>query len=230
MVGTRDVAKAAGYGKYDDVIRQYSAWAKTTARPIYLRIGYEFDGPHNALEPAEYVRAYRRIVDIMREEGVDNVALVWHSYSYKTYRDYPLSDWYPGDDYVDWVGISVFFQPYDDPDLGPESDAVLEFARAHRKPVMIAESNPVLGIEKEGTGTWDSWFVNFFTMTYAKNIKAISFVNADWPRFAIEGIGDWKDARIYNNPRIASAWFEETRKNRYLKQSRELFQQLGYPQ
>ncbi|NND27967.1 MAG: hypothetical protein HKN97_05195, partial [Myxococcales bacterium] len=55
MVGMWDVAKDTGLGVYDDVIRGFSSWAKTTGRPIYLRIGYEFDGWHNELEPSEYV-------------------------------------------------------------------------------------------------------------------------------------------------------------------------------
>lgn len=230
MVGTWDVAKDTGSGKYDEVVRRYGAWAKTADRPIYLRIGYEFDGPHNALEPDEYVRAYRRVVDILRGEGVDNLALVWHSYAYETYKGYPISDWYPGDDYVDWVGISVFFQPYYGAGLGPHGDAVLEFARARRKPVMIAEANPVRGIEREGTEAWNEWFVSFFSLIYEKNIRAVSFINENWNRVSIEGIEEWGDARLYNNAEISSAWFEETRKDRYLKQSPELFRQLGYSQ
>ena len=195
-----------------------------------MRIGYEFDGPHNALEPGEYVKAYRRIVDLMRSEGVTNIAYVWHSYAAPRFKNYPLSDWYPGDDYVDWVGISVFGHVYGDPDVGPEADAVLEFARNHKKPVMIAETNPVYGIDKESLKAWDEWFVNFFSFTYNKNIKAISFINENWDRLAIEGIEEWGDARLYNNSMISSAWFEETSKDRYLKQSPELFRQLGYPQ
>ena len=86
MVGTWGIAKDAGNGKYDHIIRQYSAWAKTTARPIYLRIGYEFDGPHNSLEPEEYVRAYRRTVDIIRSEGAANIA-------FPDRDSPPLPDW-----------------------------------------------------------------------------------------------------------------------------------------
>ncbi|MDJ0881656.1 MAG: glycosyl hydrolase [Gammaproteobacteria bacterium] len=228
MVGTWGVAKDTGSGKYDHVVRKFSQWAKTTDRPIYLRIGYEFDGPHNALEPKEYVRAYRRIVDIMRSEGVTNVAFVWHSYAAPRFKGYSLSTWYPGNDYVDWVGISVFFQPYDGTELGPDGDLVLNFARTHKKPVMIAEANPVRGIEQEGIETWNQWFVNFFSLAYNKNVKAISFINEDWNRLDIEGIDDWEDARLYNNKKISTAWFKETQKNRYLKQSPELFQQLGY--
>ncbi|MEM7138678.1 MAG: hypothetical protein AAF500_19015, partial [Myxococcota bacterium] len=106
MVGTYGVAKDTGDGVYDDVIVAFSDWAKSVDAPIYLRIGYEFDGPHNELEPTEYVTAYTRFVDITRDEGVTNVAFVWHSYASRPYNGYALSDWYPGDDYVDWVAVS----------------------------------------------------------------------------------------------------------------------------
>jgi len=228
MAGTRDVAKKAGNGDYDEIIKQYATWAKTTNRPIYLRIGYEFDAPHNKLKPKEYVKAYRRIVDLIRANGANNIAFVWHSYAYKTYKGYPLSDWYPGDDYVDWVGISAFYMPYHGSVPSPECDAVLEFAKQHKKPVMIAESSPVKGIEEENLKAWN-WFKNFFTFAYNKNIKAISFINQDWTTWnVIAGLEDWRDARLYNNEKISKAWFLETNKTHYLKQSPELYELIGY--
>jgi hypothetical protein len=227
MVGKWDIAKNAGKGDYDEVVKKYSAWAKSANRPIYLRIGYEFDGPHNELEPKEFVKAYRHIVDLMRKEGADNIAFVWHSYASPPFKDYQLSDWYPGDEYVDWVAISVFGHAYSS-NFGLHGDVVLEFAKQHKKPVMIAESNPVYGIDEENTEVWDKWFVNFFTFIYNKNIKAISFINEDWGGTGIEGISEWKDGRLYNNEQVSKAWFKETNKNRYLKQSKELFKQLGY--
>ncbi len=93
---------------------------------------------------------------------------------------------------------------------------------------MISESNPINGIEKENKEVWDSWFVNFFNFIYHKNIKAVCFINEDWPSTNIGGISAWKDARIYNNEQVSKAWFRETDKDRYLKQSPELFEQLGY--
>jgi beta-mannanase len=228
MVGMWNVARNTINGKYDDVIKKYAIWVKNKAIPVYLRLGYEFDGPHNELDPEEYIKAYRHIVDLMRAEGVDNVAFIWHSYASKPYKDYPLEAWYPGDDYVDWVGISVFYQPYYGVDLNPEGNAVLDFAKEHKKPVIIAESNPIFGILKENEEDWIKWFSNFFTMTYDKNIKAISFINEDWTKIAIEGLDQWNDARVYNISRLSEAWFEETNKTRYLKQSNDLFKQLGY--
>lgn len=228
MVGKWDVAKNTINGIYDSVIQEYCNWVKTINRPVYLRLGYEFDGPHNQLEPEEYVKAYKHIVDLMRSEGINNVAYVWHSYASEPYKNYALSEWYPGDDYVDWVGISIFAHSYAKTGLNAAGDAVLDFAKQHKKPVMIAETNPVFGIDKNNAKVWDDWFVNFFSMVYNKNIKAICFINEDWTRINIEGLSKWKDARLYNNEQISKAWFRETNKDRYLKQSTELFKQLGY--
>ena len=228
MVGKWDVAKNTFNGFYDSVIKKYCDWVKTIDRPVYLRLGYEFDGPHNQLEPEEYIKAYKHIVDFMRAEGVDNVAYVWHSFASTPYKNYALSAWYPGDDYVDWVGISIFAHAYSKTGINAEGEAVLDFAKQHKKPVMIAEANPIFGIDENSTKIWDDWFVNFFSMVYNKNIKAICFINEDWPNTNIEGLSKWKDARIYNNEQISKAWFGETNKDRYLKQSPELFKQLGY--
>ncbi|MEM9856916.1 MAG: glycosyl hydrolase [Bacteroidota bacterium] len=228
MVGKWDIANKTVRGDYDKVIKKYGAWVKTTKRPIYLRIGYEFDGSHNELEPKVYIKAYRHIVDLLRKKGVENIAFVWHSYASEPYKNYPLSAWYPGDDYVDWIGISVFGHAYGGADFGTYCDDVLAFAKQHKKPVMIAESNPVQGIDSENTQVWDQWFANFFTFIYNKNIKAVSFINEDWKSLYIEGTSDWKDGRLHNNAKVAEAWFLETNKTRYLKQSDELFDQLGY--
>ena len=227
MVGMWGVAKDTADGVYDDVIREFSTWAKTTNCPIYLRIGYEFDGWHNELEPSEYVTAYRRFVDITREEDVNNVAFVWHSYAAPPYKGYPLASWYPGDDYVDWVAVSLFGHLYG-PDPGPDANAVFDFAKTHRKPMMVAESSPFLGIFEGDLDSWDTWFVNYFSLAYERNIKAISFINADFNQYPFLVELGWQDARLQNNKTVAKAWFMETAKNRYLKQSPQLFEQLGF--
>ena len=95
---------------------------------------------------------------------------------------------------------------------------------------MVAEASPIGGIEKDNLEAWNTWFANFFSLTYNKNVRAISFINEDWTSIAIDGLSGWKDARLQNNEQIYRAWFEETGKDRYLKQSSDRFRQLGYPQ
>ncbi|MEM1415095.1 MAG: glycosyl hydrolase [Myxococcota bacterium] len=224
MVGTWGVAADTAAGRYDDVVRSFGAWAKEVARPIYLRIGYEFDGPHNELEPSEYIAAYRRVVDVLRAEEVENVAFVWHSYAFTIPSGRPVTAWWPGTEYVDWVGVSLFGQMYGTPPR--ELDDVLAFALEERKPVMVAESTPTRGIAAMSDREWNEWFVNLFSFAYAKNIKAISLINEDWTRFTF-GLG-WGDARLQNNERISAAFFRETNGERYLKAGPELFETLGY--
>jgi beta-mannanase len=60
--------------------------------------------------PAKYVTAYRHIVDLMRNEGADNVQWVWHV----NWFDEPEQKWnafenyFPGENYCDWVALSVY--------------------------------------------------------------------------------------------------------------------------
>ena len=227
IVGMWQILEQARQDKFNHVIRDFSRWLKTIDRPLYLRIGYEFDGAHNELDPEQYKIVYRKIVDIMRAEGVENVAFVWHSYAAPAYNGYPLAAWYPGDAYVDWVGISLFGHLYGD-GIGDEADTVLEFARQHKKPVMIAESSPIEGIHATDLDAWNTWFVNLFSLVHEKNIKALSFINANWQAYPGFMELAWKDARLQNNPAIAAAWLEHISRPRYLKQSDNLYESLGY--
>lgn len=228
MVGTNGIAKHTADGKYDDNILKFADWAKSINRPLYLRIGYEFDGIHNELDPKTYVAAYRRVVALLREKNVNNIAYVWHSYASKPFNDHQMMEWYPGDDFVDWTGISVFGHAYDDTDFGEYCNELLAIAKQRGKPVMIAECNPIKGIVAEDPSAWEDWFVNFFSFVYQKNIKAISFINEDWQSLTIPGISEWQDGKLWNNTKVAEAWFQETHKTKYLKQSSALFEELGY--
>lgn len=96
-------------GTHDALIEKMGNWFKTLGkRPIFLRIGYEFDGhAWNHYDREAYIKAYKRIKDKMDEMDVDNVAYVWQSTGWVSTPDH-LEEWYPGDDYVDWCGTSFF--------------------------------------------------------------------------------------------------------------------------
>lgn len=90
-------------GKYDRKLDIIGEWFKKLApRPVFLRIGYEFDGTDwNHYVPETYIPAYKHIKDHFDAAGIRNVAYVWQSKGDGT----PLADmqkWYPGDEYVDW--------------------------------------------------------------------------------------------------------------------------------
>jgi hypothetical protein len=200
-------------------------WIKNTGRPVYLRIGYEFDAPWNALLPEQYVTAYRHIVDVMRAGGVTNVAFVWHAACSPTFGGNPYSAWYPGDDYVDWAGISVFHQF--DGTLGTVSDIdnFCAFAKTRHKPIMIAESTPFGGISN---ARWADWFAPCLELIRRHHIQMWCYINADWdaqPMFAGQG---WGDCRIQQNAFVLSNWLATIESTAFLKRSPELFPRLHF--
>ena len=208
-------------GEYDGNIDKLGNWIQKIKRPVFLRIGYEFDGDHNHHDPAKYAAAYRHIVDRLRGNNVDNAAYVWHSVGSPVSR--PPEAWYPGDDYVDWFAISYFDQP--ESMMMP----MVELAKTHRKPLMIAESTPRAGGSTcFGKGSWDHWFKPYFQFIEANHVKAVSYIDDNWETIQMWKGKGWGDARVEANKYVKERWMEEIRTPKYLHASPELFKKLGY--
>ena len=233
-------------GTHDTAIDRLGAFIQRAARPVYLRIGYEFDGPWNHYEPEPFIAAWRHIVDRLRAQGVTNFATVWQSatYAYGTYNDLPIEAWYPGDEYVDWMGTSHFI--FDQ----AVQDRFLDFARAHNKPVLIAEATPqgydldelTYSAPNDGKNfapktaeeIWDEWFGPFFAFIHenADVIRAVAYINADWHSQAMwgpdGGNGYWGDTRVQVNATIRERWLAEIGTTFWLHGASNLFETLGY--
>jgi beta-mannanase len=242
MNGDLDLIKA---GKDDDLIRNLGEVLRQTNKPIFLRIGYEFDGPWNHYDPELYVNAFRRIVSILRGETVNhrtikpvnNVSFVWHSAAWLNSDNIAFEDWYPGDKYVDWVAVSWFgFSNAEETHTAELARArVLKFAQHHRKPVMIAESTPKEYFAPAKAKSWDGWYAKIFDWVAANNIKAFSYVNQDWNAQnmwrdpACKNGGDWGDSRIQKgDPSVLHHWQAAVEDPRFLKAGDQLFQAIGF--
>jgi hypothetical protein len=85
------------------------SWAEDAGRaeiPIFLRFGGEMNGAWTPWghDPSMYRRAFRLVHDVMAKYA-PNVAMVWAPNAVPTKN---LDAYYPGDDVVDWVGISLY--------------------------------------------------------------------------------------------------------------------------
>ena len=78
--------------------------------PVLLRVGAEMNVWENRANPEEYKSAFRFIANIMREYA-PNVALVW-SVNDVSAAGLTYDMFYPGAEYVDWVGISLYSRKY----------------------------------------------------------------------------------------------------------------------
>ncbi|KAJ1568257.1 hypothetical protein HK405_003122 [Cladochytrium tenue] len=87
---------------FEDLANQIAQITKNTTRQVMLRYAPEMNGSWN-------VYGVQTMADTVR--AVDaNVALVW-SPNYDQSGD-SYTDYWPGDDYVDWVGLSLYWKGY----------------------------------------------------------------------------------------------------------------------
>jgi hypothetical protein len=238
-----DSLEAVNSGALDKEIDQLLDRLAAFQRPIFLRFGYEFDGPWNQYDPDPFQAAWIKFYRRMKEKQIDNIALVWQSAAScdGTHGAHPLEAWYPGDEFVDWVGLSYFALAHCD--FAP-GDAVLNLARQHGKPVMIAESTPQgydvgqLTYSTDGKdfrhltpgNLWNGWFQPFFDFV-RKNmdvIKAVTYLNTDWASRGTDANGYRGDARVQANKGILEKWKAEVADARYLQAAPDLFAKLGY--
>ena len=205
-------------GTYDYLIEELIQFLQDYPdTPFLIRIGYEFEGPWNNYDAENFKLAFQRIVDHLNEAGVTNYATVMASSSPTT----PINVWeqyYPGDEYVDWVGYSYW--------AGDIVNAgSLEFAREHNKPVFIAESTPrSYYLDNEsGEVAWDFWYDAFFSHIEENLdvIKAVSYINADWD--AQPMWNGWGDTRIEANEFVAEKWQEKMAEPLYINAEDEPF-------
>ncbi len=143
-------------GDFDSYIRRYAQGAKAWGHPFLLRFAHEMNGnwypwgtmagAPNRNSPSDYVAAWRHVHDIFDQVGASNVRWVWSPNVMGYVGDTPSPSYaslYPGDAYVDWVGIDGYndggSRPWRSfPDLFSSSYTALTSLTG--KPLVIAET------------------------------------------------------------------------------------------
>jgi hypothetical protein len=117
-------------GDFDTELTQWAIDAANTSSPLLVEFGTEvngnwfpWNGQFNGAEvttaygdqtladgPERFRDAYRHIIDICNNNGATNITWFFHVNAF----GYPKTNWnkienyYPGDNYIDWFGVSVY--------------------------------------------------------------------------------------------------------------------------
>lgn len=145
------------YAVRDDAyLNRWAEDAGASRAPIFLRFGGEMNGFWTpwGRDPAAYRRAFRLVHAVMARYA-PNVAMVWAPNAVPTTN---LDEYYPGDDAVDWVGISLYLPRFYDDNLdrpawqdNPIAFIAPFYAKyAKRKPLCITECGVSRRSEAEG--------------------------------------------------------------------------------
>lgn len=133
-----------GQVKDDDYLHGWAEAAARTGGPIFLRYASEMNGTWMAYsgDPDLYIAKWRMVYRVMHE-AAPNVVMMWCPFSMPK-ATIPM--YYPGDDYVDWVGVNIYNVLHQDGDPAkPPTDDPRDQLKyvydlfAYRKPIAICE-------------------------------------------------------------------------------------------
>lgn len=141
-------------GKYDEYLNKYAQDIKNLDTPILFRINNEMNGDwcgycafHYAKDAELYKETWKYIYDIFEKNGVDNVLWVWNP-NHKSFPNFNYNNalvYYPGDEYVDIVGLTAYntgnYYPGEQWSTFDElyKEYYEEYSRIFEKPLMITE-------------------------------------------------------------------------------------------
>ncbi|WP_100446708.1 glycoside hydrolase family 26 protein [Glycomyces xiaoerkulensis] len=106
---------AAGDPEVDEYLERLADHIKTNFdQPFFFTVHHEpendvIDRPGSGMEATDYPAMFRYVVEFLRERGVDNLVTVMNYMGYLKWVETPWHDrLYPGDDVVDWIGLSGY--------------------------------------------------------------------------------------------------------------------------
>jgi hypothetical protein len=171
-------------GAHDEYIRSYARGIRDLKMPVIIRFDHEMNGNWypwsewsdvqgvsiNGNQKGDYPKAWRHVHDIFQAEGANDYA-IWLWSPNRVNRicgQRRPAAFYPGDAYVDWIGMSGYYRNYeskggDCDDVGSTFGAVFgntlpELRRiAGAKPIFLSE----IGATERG-GDKAAWIADLF--------------------------------------------------------------------
>jgi hypothetical protein len=228
--------------------------------PVLVRFAHEMNGSWYAWgqQPAAYIEAYRRVADAVHT--IPNAATIWApnygaGYPFRggafegkpdtpdfaaldtdtdgtlTVADDPYAPYYPGDDAVDWVGMSLYHwgnvHPWGENEVpedgafvarltgtydganGDETDVpdfYADYTIGHDKPMAITETAALwdpAGAGPDGSEITAAWFAQVFGPDVHERFPRLRMINwFEWRKQEAE-VGTVIDWRLSASPELA---------------------------
>jgi len=219
-------------GNFDEDFRAWARAARDFGAPLIVEYGTEVNGrwfPWNGKwnggntkkgygdrtlpdGPERFKDAYRHIINLMRQEGANNITWVFHV----NCADDPDRPWnhfenyYPGDDYIDWLGVSVYGAQTPKEKGWPlfrnRMDLVYPrlAALAADKPIFVLEFGATLNNPRGNQAAWAEAALTDLIQGRWPRVKGFSWWNEAWKN-------DHKPAhdttmRLQDNPALAEVF------------------------
>ncbi len=222
-------------GKHDAYIDQWATAAKEFGQPMIVSFANEMNGswfpwsgviyggstpvpdtnPPRFQGPETFKKAWRHVVDRVRAKGATNVQWVLHLMDFSM----PNETWnlaaqyYPGTEYVDWLGFSLYGAQFPSDDDYPNFFSLFDWPYTElcqldpNKPLMLCEWGVGEFPSKGDKGKWirEAFQVMRDDKKYPR-LKAAVFWHERWQNSADTGDKDMQEnAGKYSDLRVNSS-------------------------
>jgi hypothetical protein len=140
---------AIAAGAYDVYLRGYADSVREFGHAVVIGFGHEMNGDwyswgYRHIAPSTFVAAWRHIVTVFRGEGADNVTWLW-TVNQDRPGTGPVAPWWPGADYVTWVGIDGYYIRRSDTFAKVFGRTIGEVRAVTHKPILLSETGVAAG-------------------------------------------------------------------------------------
>ncbi len=198
----------------DDYLRGWAQAAAHAGCPIFLRYASEMNGTWMAYsgDPSLYIEKWRLVYKVFSELA-PNVALVWCPFATPVAT---IASYYPGDEYVDWVGVNIYSVHHHDNDPAKQGgEDPCDQLRAVYD--MYADRKPIQVSEYAATHYCDACKSSQVDFAIAKASALYTALIREFPRvkmvnwFSVDTVGKGLAANDYSvtdNPRVLAKYRE----------------------
>ena len=131
-------------GGDDTSLRSFADSVRQFGKPVVIGFGHEMNATwyswgYRHVPPRTFVAAWRHIVRLFRGQGADNVTWLW-TINADLPSTGPIADWWPGGDYVTWVGIDGYYYRPSDSFGSVFGKTIAQVRLLTHKPVLLSET------------------------------------------------------------------------------------------
>jgi hypothetical protein len=135
---------AVADGTYDEYLRSYADSVRGFGHPVIIGFGHEMNADwyswgYRHTPAATFVAAWRHIVTLFRGQGADNVTWLWTLQADEPGTG-PIASWWPGAQYVTWVGIDGYYYRPSDTFTSVFGKTITQLRAFTDKPVLLSET------------------------------------------------------------------------------------------
>jgi hypothetical protein len=177
-------------GDFDPYITKFATAVRDQRWPIAIRFAHEMNGHwypwserRSGNRKGQFVQAWRHVHDVFTRVGATNVIWVWSPNIIRPLPNVSIKDLYPGDAYVDWVGMVGY--------AVHEQNAGIVFEPTLKKLQQFTTRRVLITETGVGNGAFKARWITDFFRWLSLHPEVAGFI---WFEFSRDqgATGDWR--------------------------------------